>query len=136
MNWVNPFATPANLDLPQWMDYTEYYYATTMKDVNMRRYPLTVNDAARNSKWFKRYVLFYAQGASTASPWLLFNLTKDEIVAFIDRNTFTWETIQNPSSAPTVPTDIRIWIWPGVEDVEGNVWMGPVTSILEIPPTP
>lgn len=136
--WVNPFATPANLDLPQWIDYTESYNPNSYMDVNFRRYILTVNDGARNSKWFKRYALFFALGAYTATPETLFNspLTKDEIVAFVDRNAFTWETIQNPSSAPTVPTDIRIWIWPGVEDVEGNVWIGPVKSILEIPPTP
>jgi len=143
--WNNPYATIANLLTPNGGIYSEYWNYDSLgtsgyKSGQQRKYNITINDASRRSKWFKRYVLYAIQITATTTPAASFGFTLDtnymittdapaERLAFLDRNTFTWETFQSISPAKT------IYLWPGVEDIQGNIFMGPITSIITITPT-
>lgn len=131
--WRNPdlngIVTPTLV--PQWIDYTETYYSS-FQGTFMRRYALTVNGGSAFSKYFKRFVIFGIQHTATATPVIFFSLTPNEIIAMETRNTFDWDTIQDNPADPTPET---IYLWPAIEDIFGEVWMGPVSSIIGIAPT-
>lgn len=133
--WRNPDLNGivGSLLLPQWMTYTEQYYSTSYKGTFMRRYQLTMNGGAAYSKYFKNFVIFMIRHTPTATPEAFFTLGTDEIIVMDPRNSYTWEAVQDNPVGP--PTPRNIYLWPAIEDVFGEIWMGPITSILAIPPT-